>query len=80
MRSEADVERELDDQTFALQRDVVIWRLARMYGLSDEEKRKRCLESLSKLRDLLTELEVFLTDEQEGEHHLPCENGADCVQ
>jgi hypothetical protein len=51
-----------------------------MYGLSDEEKRKRCLESLSKLRDLLTELEVFLTDEQEGEHHLLCENGADCVR
>jgi hypothetical protein len=80
MRSEVDVERELDDQTFTLQRDVVIWRLARMYGLSHEEKRKQCLESLSKLRELLTECEVFLTDEQEGEHQLLCGNGADCVR
>jgi hypothetical protein len=80
MRSEADVERELDDRTFALQRDVVMWRLACRYGLSHEEQRKRCLESLSKLRDLFTELEVFLTDEQEGEDQLLHKNGADCAR
>jgi hypothetical protein len=80
MRSEADFERELDNSVFALQCDVLMWRLARMYGLSYEEKRKRCLESLGKFRDVLTELEVFLTDGQEGGQQRLLKNGADCVR
>ena len=79
MRSEGDLERELDDQTFALQRDLVMWRLERMHGLPHEEQRKRCLASLRRLRDLLTELEVLLTVGQEGADQR-CKNGADCVR
>ncbi len=79
MRSEVDFERELDNRAFALQRDVLMWRLARMHGLSHEEKQKRCLESLSRLRDLLTELEVFLTDGQEGRHLQRGKNGTNGV-
>ena len=65
MRSDTDLERELDNLAFALQRDLLMLRLARMHGLPEEEKRKRGLESLSKLRDLLTEMEAFLIDGQE---------------
>jgi hypothetical protein len=79
MRNEVDFERELDDRAFALQRDMVMWRLARMHGFPQEERRKRCLESLSSLRDLLAELAVLLTDGQEGADPL-CKNGADCVR
>jgi hypothetical protein len=80
MRSERDFERELDNRAFALQRDVLTWRLARMHGLSHEEKRHQCLESLRRLRDLLTELEVFLTDRQEGAGQRLLKNGADSVR
>ena len=66
MRSDADLERELDNRTFALQRDLLLWRLAREHGLPDEEKRKRCLEQLRHLGDLLAEIEAFLRDQQEG--------------
>ena len=62
MRSDTDIERELDNLAFALQRNLLMLRLARMHGLPDEEKRKRCLESRSKLHDLLTEIEAFLID------------------
>ncbi len=62
MRNEVDVERELDNAMFSLQRDVLMWRLAGKYGFLQEEQRKQCLESLSKLRDLFTELEGFLTE------------------
>ena len=65
MRSEANLERELDNRTFALQRDLLLWRLARVHGLPDEEKRKRCLEQLRLLCDLLAEIEAFLRDQQE---------------
>jgi hypothetical protein len=64
MRSEADLERELDNLTFALQRDLLMLRLARQHHLPDEEKRTRSLEQLSKLRDLLTEIEALLTARQ----------------
>ena len=64
MRTEADFERELDNRAFALQCDVLRWRLARRHSFPQEEQRKRCLESLSELRDLLTQLEGFLTDGQ----------------
>jgi hypothetical protein len=80
MRSEVDVERELDNRAFALQRDVLMWRLAHTHGLSQEEKRHQCLESLRRLRDVLTELEVFLTDGQEGGDRRLLKNGADCVR
>jgi hypothetical protein len=80
MRKEVDFERELDDRAFALQRDVLMWRLASQYGLSQEEKRYRCLESLRSLRDLLTELEAFLTDGQEGGDQQLLKNRADCVR
>jgi hypothetical protein len=80
MRSEVDVERELDKRAFALQRDVLMWRLARTHGFSQEEKRHHCLESLRRLRDVLTELEVFLTDGQEGADQRLLKNGADCVR
>jgi hypothetical protein len=79
MRSEGDLERELDDRAFALQRDLLMWRLARIHGLAQEERRTRCLESPSRLRDLLTELEAFLTDGQEGADQR-YKNGADCVR
>jgi hypothetical protein len=65
MRSEANLERELDNRTYALQRDLLVLRLARLHGLPHEERRKRCLEQLRYLSDLLTELEAFLKDEQE---------------
>ena len=80
MRSEVDFERELDNRAFALQRGVLMWRLARMHGLSHEEKRKHCLESLSSLRNLLKELEVFLTDGQGGDYQRLLKNGVDCVR
>ena len=80
MRNKVDVERELDDRAFALQCDVLMWRLASQYGLSQEEKRQRCLESLKSLRGLLTELEGFLTDGQEGEDQRLLTNGANHVQ
>jgi hypothetical protein len=79
MRTEADFERELDNRAFALQCDVLRWRLACRHSLPHEEQRKRCLESLRELRDLLTQLEGFLTDGQEGRHQQRCKNGADCV-
>jgi hypothetical protein len=66
MRSDANFERELDNRTFALQRDLLLWRLARLHGLPDEEKRKRCLEQLGPLCELLAEIEAFLRDQQEG--------------
>jgi hypothetical protein len=66
MRSDEGLERELDNLTFALQRDLLVWRLARLHDLPNEEKWKRCLEQLHQLRDLLTEIEAFLIDEQEG--------------
>src|SRR5437764_11198242 len=65
MRSDADFERELDNLSFAAQRDLLMLRLAHMYSLTSEGRRERCLESLSKLRDLLTEIETFLIDGQE---------------
>ena len=68
MRSGADFERELDNLSFAAQRDLLMLRLARMYSLTSEGRRERCLASLSKLRDLLTEIEAFLIDGQEEEH------------
>ncbi len=80
MRNKVDFERELDNRAFALQRDVLMWRLASQYGLSQEEKRYRCLESLRSLRGLLTELEVFLTDGQEGEDQQLLKNGANHVR
>ena len=60
MRSDADFERELDNLSFAAQRDLLMLRLAHMYSLTSEGRRERCLESLNKLRDLLTEIEAFL--------------------
>jgi hypothetical protein len=65
MRSAANFERELDNRTYALQRDLLLWRLARLHGLPDEEKRTRCLAQLRHLVDLLTEIEAFLSDQQE---------------
>lgn len=67
MRSEADMERELDNLTFALQRDLLMLRLTQMHHLPDEEKRRRCLGQLNKLRALLAEIEASLTNRQEGE-------------
>ncbi len=66
MRSEANFERELDNRTYALQRDLLLWRLARLHGLPTEEKRKRCLEQLRPLGELLAEIEAILRDQQEG--------------
>jgi hypothetical protein len=80
MRNEVDFERKLDNRVFALQRDVLMWRLASQYGFSQEEMRHGCLESLRSLRGLLTELEVFLTDGQEGGDQQLLKNGADCVR
>jgi hypothetical protein len=65
MRSDANFEQELDNRTYALERDLLVWRLARMHGLPDAEKRKRCLERLHHLGDLLTEIEAFLIDHHE---------------
>ena len=79
MRNDIDVEQELDNRAFALQRDLLMWRLARMHGLPHEEKRKRCLESLSKLHDLLIRVEILLTDGQEEEHQQQSKDGVDCV-
>jgi hypothetical protein len=66
MRNDADLEQEMDNLAFAAQRDLLLLRLARMQSLPDEEKRKRCLASLSKLRNLLTEMEACLRDGQVG--------------
>jgi hypothetical protein len=62
LRNDANLEQEMDNLAFAAQRDLLLLRLARMQSLPDEEKRKRCLASLSKLRDLLTEIEAFLNE------------------
>jgi hypothetical protein len=61
-KSDVDLEQELDTLTYAVQRDWLLLRLARMHGLPHEEKRKRCLEQLEKLHLLLTEMTTFLTD------------------
>ncbi len=66
MKRGVNLEQELDNWTFALQRDLLMWRLARLQGLPSEEKRKRCFEQLRHLRDLLAEIETFLRDRQEG--------------
>jgi hypothetical protein len=66
MKSDMSLEWELDNRTFALQRDLLMWRLARMQGLPAEEKQKRCLEQLSHLYDLLPRIEALLRDRQEG--------------
>jgi hypothetical protein len=79
MRTDAELEQEMDNLAFATQRDLLMLRLARMHSLPDEEKRKRCLESLSKLRDLLTEIEAFLIDGQEGVHQQRRKSEADCT-
>jgi hypothetical protein len=79
MRSEADLERELDNLTFALQRDLLMLRLARQHHVSSEEKRTRSLEQLSKLRDLLTEIEAFLTAGQGGGQPQAPGSETDCV-
>jgi hypothetical protein len=60
LRSDIDLERELDNRAFALQRDLFLWRLAQLHDSPGEEKRKRCLEQLNQLRDLLAEMEAFL--------------------
>ena len=79
MRSDADFERELDNLSFAVQRDLLMLRLAHMYSLTREGRRERCLESLSKLRDLLTEIETFLIDGQEGEQQQRRKSETDCT-
>lgn len=79
MRSDADFERELDNLSFAAQRDLLMLRLADMYSLTSEGRRERCLESLSKLRDLLTEIEAFLLDGQEGGLQQRRKSKADCT-
>jgi len=79
MRSDIDFERELDNLSFAMQRDLLMLRLAHMHSLADEEKRKHCLESLSKLRDLLTAIEAFLIDGQEGGQQQGGKSEADCT-
>ena len=71
MRSDADFEQELDNLSFAAQRDLLMLRLAHMYSLTSEGRRERCLESLSKLRNLLTEIETFLIDGQEDGQDAP---------
>lgn len=79
MRSDADFERELDNLSFAAQRDLLMLRLAHLYSLTSEGRRERCLASLSKLRDLLTEIETFLIDGQEdGQQHCS-QSEADCT-
>ncbi len=79
MRSDADFERELDNLSFAAQRDLLMLRLAHMYSLTSEGRRERCLASLSKLRDLLTEIEAFLLNGQEGEQQHNRKSEADCT-
>ena len=65
MKRDIDLEQELDTLTYAVQRDWLLLRLARMHSLPSEEKRKRCLEQLEKLHLLLTEMTTFLTDKSE---------------
>jgi hypothetical protein len=77
MRSDADFERELDNLSFAAQRDLLMLRLAHVYNLTSEGRRERCLESLSKLRDLLTEIEAFLIDGREGRQQQGMKSEAD---
>ncbi|HZT98604.1 MAG TPA: hypothetical protein VFA10_03030 [Ktedonobacteraceae bacterium] len=77
MRSDADFERELDNLSFAAQRDLLMLRLAHMYSLTSEGRRERCLSSLSKLRDLLTEIETFLIDGQENRQQDSSQSEAD---
>ena len=60
VKRDVDLEQELDTLTYAVQRDWLLLRLARMHGLPHEEKRKRCLEQLEKLHLLLTEMTTFL--------------------
>lgn len=79
MRSDADFEQELDNLSFAAQRDLLMLRLAHVYSLTSERRRERCLASLSKLRDLLTEIEAFLLDGQEGEQQQKRKSEADCI-
>ncbi len=79
MRSDADFERELDNLSFAAQRDLLMLRLAHMYSLTSEGRRERCLSSLSKLRDLLTEIETFLIDGQENRQQDCSQSEADCT-
>ena len=79
MRSNADFERELDNLSFAMQRDLLMLRLAHMYSLTREGRRERCLESLSKLRDLLSEIQTFLIDGQEGGQQQGRKSEADCT-
>ena len=66
MRSGIDFERELDNLAFALQRDLLLLRLARMRHEPEEEKQKRCLIQLDTLRALLTQIEVYVAKEAEG--------------
>jgi hypothetical protein len=77
MMSDADFERELDNLSFAAQRDLLMLRLAHVYNLTSEGRRERCLESLSKLRDLLTEIEAFLIDGREGRQQQGMKSEAD---
>jgi hypothetical protein len=79
MRSDADFEQELDNLSFAAQRDLLMLRLAHLYSLTSDGRRERCLASLSKLRDLLTEIEAFLIDGQEGEQQQRRKSEADCI-
>ena len=79
MRSDADFERELDNLSFAAQRDLLMLRLAHVYNLTSEGRRERCLDSLNKLRDLLTEIEAFLRDGQERGQEQRGKSEADCT-
>jgi hypothetical protein len=62
LKSAVDLEQQLDTLTYAVRRDWLLLRLARMHGLPDEEKRKRCLEHLDQLHGLLTQMKASLTD------------------
>ena len=79
MRSDTEFEQELDNLSFAVQRDLLILRLAHLHSLASEGKRERCLTSLNKLRDLLTEIETFLIDGQEGGQQQRRKSEANCA-
>ncbi len=79
MRSDTEFEQELDNLSFAVQRDLLILRLAHLHSLACEGKRERCLASLNKLRDLLTEIETFLIDGQEGGQQQRGKSEANCT-
>jgi hypothetical protein len=61
MQRDADLEQELDTRTYALQRDLLLLRLARLHHLPTQEKQARCLEQLTQLRALLTEIEASVS-------------------